>query len=182
MARRRPTLSGYHLPDRAGLVGLVGLRLAVAMAVEISTVAFCWSAGPAVAGERRRGKVAGRSRRTVVDDALGSHRGADPLLDDPNYLQNAVTMIDPCLYSIAHLDLGGGLGRFAIHANVAAVAGVGCRGTSLVKPNRPHPAIDPSRVHRVIFSRVARMGGRSGGMERCATRPSETTASAWGSS
>lgn len=50
-------------------------------------------------------------RRRVVHEALGGDRCADPLVDDPGDLEVPVALAEPDLDPIAHLDLGGGLGR-----------------------------------------------------------------------
>lgn len=86
----------------------------------------------------------------MVDQAFRSARGADTLVDDHHHLEDAWAL-DERVDAIADLDLGGGFGGSAVHADVPTSAGDGGRRPALVEPDRPKPDVYPRRFDDVIL-------------------------------
>ncbi len=94
------------------------------MAVELPAIALGGPTGTAQTLEDRGDHLALGFRRRVVDEALGGDGCAHALVDDPGDLEIAVAVAEPDLDPVTDLHLGGGLGRRAVDADVAADAGV----------------------------------------------------------
>src|SRR5256714_14674979 len=72
--------------------------------VEGAAVLLGRPAGTGVTGEVGEPLLLGRGRRAVVDEGLGGHRGADPLLDDPEHLHDTLPAVEMGLHPIADAE------------------------------------------------------------------------------
>ena len=86
---------------------------------------------------------------TVVDETFRRERRADALIDDHHDLEDALAL-DERLHPIADLDLRGGLGGAAVHADFPATAGGRRRGPGLVEPYGPEPDVYSRRLDWLI--------------------------------
>src|SRR5437773_11422167 len=116
-----------------------------AKAIELAALALCRTAAAGLADGYAWLSLYDRRGWAVIDHALRRHRRPDPLLDDGRHLEDARTPHE-CVDTVAYLHLRRGLGRRAVHANVAAAAGGRRLRTGLIDPDGPEPYVYPGLV------------------------------------
>ena len=114
-------------------------------------------ARPALAADRHDpGPDLDRSgRRAVIDVAGDGDRRPDPGLDRPHDLQDPLPVRDDGVDPVAGPDPGRGLGRRAVHPDMAALAELRRQGSGPHETDRAEPAVDARGVGCVGVGCVA---------------------------
>jgi hypothetical protein len=86
-------------------------------------------------------------RWTVIIQTLGRTWCPNPLVDQLDHFNDALTLRDASFNSIANLHGTGRLRRCAVHHHSPSAAKVSCRRTSRSQPHRPQPHIDSHGLH-----------------------------------
>src|SRR5271166_1515121 len=109
--------------------------------VDAAAFALGRTARAALAGRYRDPLLAGRRGRAVVDVALGGHRCAGPLGDDPRDDHDALASFLAQPHLVTGLDRMRGLDPGSVDPDMPGLAGTGCGRAGLGQPHRPDPAV-----------------------------------------
>src|SRR3981081_2562924 len=114
--------------------------------LDTAALALGRTARAALADSDRDNLLARRRGRAGVDVALGGNRGAGPLGDAPRHDHDAfaTSVAEPHL--ITGPDQMRGLDPRPVDPDVPGLAGTGRDRAGLGQPDRPEPAVHPSRL------------------------------------
>jgi hypothetical protein len=115
--------------------------------VDLTAVAFGGATGAAVAhGEQGSELVSLRRWRAVVDEALGSDLGTDPLRDHPGDLDHPSPLVQVRFHPITGGDGGRRLGRLPVDLDVTTPDRAGCVRARLGQTDGMEPLVDADGV------------------------------------
>jgi hypothetical protein len=115
----------------------------------------------------------------VVDQALGGNRRADALVDESDDLEVATTVVDRGRHPVTDADGTRGLGCHSVDPHVTTPARRRCCRARLVDPDRPHPSVDPRRVHDEHRAMPAAPGTCRTGVPELAAQASDARYLVW---